>query len=148
MKDSNCNTGNSCCPKLKDWGLLLLRVGVGAFIMTHGWAKLSNFSEIAPNFMPFMGLSPQISLGLIVFAEFFCGLAIVLGLLTRLATIPLIIGMGVASFLVHHADPFQVKELPMLYLIVFVVILLIGPGKLSFDNFLYKRFCPRAKRDQ
>ena len=44
MKTLFCNTDSDCNRKLKDWGLLVLRLVVGIFMLTHGWAKLSNFT--------------------------------------------------------------------------------------------------------
>ncbi|NLO70258.1 MAG: DoxX family protein [Porphyromonadaceae bacterium] len=135
-----CDADNKTCIQFRDYGLLVLRLVVGIFMLTHGWAKLSNFSEMSQEFPPMLGLSPQIGLTLIVFAEFFCSIAIILGLLTRLSTIPLIIGMGVAAFVAHAADPFSAKEMALLYLGVYVTLLLTGAGKLSFDRLIYNKF--------
>lgn len=74
-------------------------------------------------------MSSQLGLSLIIFAEFFCSIALILGLFTRLATIPLIIGMGVAAFVAHGADPFSVKEMSLLYLGIYVTLLLTGSEK-------------------
>ncbi|WP_339698092.1 hypothetical protein [Algoriphagus aquimarinus] len=56
-----------------------------------------------------------------------------LGFKTRLATIPLMITMLTAAFVAHAADPFGRKELPLLYFIVFLFILIFGAGKFSLD---------------
>jgi len=64
---------------------------------------------------------------------------IIFGLLTRLSAIPVIITMAVAAFVVHGNDPFQRKEMALLYLVVFTTILVFGAGKYSFDNFLGKK---------
>lgn len=47
MKKLLCKTDSKCCTNLTDWGLLLLRLIVGFFMLTHGWAKLSNFAEMS-----------------------------------------------------------------------------------------------------
>lgn len=83
-----------------------------------------------------LGLGSELSLALTVFAEFVCAILLILGLATRLATIPLIITMVVAGFIVHGNDPFGKKEMALLYLAVYFVLLITGPGKYSLDNSL------------
>lgn len=122
-----------------DLAILLLRVFSGGFIMTHGTSKVMKIIGGDLGFANPIGLGPEASLVLMAFAEAICGLLIILGLGTRWATIPLIIGMGVAA-LVHHAgDPFSRKEMPLLYLIIFVVLLLTGGGKYSLDRGFFKQ---------
>jgi len=116
--------------------LLLLRIGSGAMILTHGFPKLQRlFGDEPIEFMDFLGLGPVVGLSLAVFAEVLCSFLIIIGFKTRLAVIPLIITMCTAAFVAHAADPFGRKELPLLYAIVFLVILALGPGKYSVDYF-------------
>lgn len=117
---------------------LLLRIVFGAFIMMHGWPKLLNFAEKAKTFPDPLGVGRTVSLGMTVFAEFFCGALLVLGLVTRLATVPLIICMSVIIFMIHSADPIMKKETPIMFLAVFIVILITGPGKYSVDGAIGK----------
>ncbi|PKK83259.1 MAG: DoxX family protein [candidate division Zixibacteria bacterium HGW-Zixibacteria-1] len=125
---------------LNSWGLLILRVGVGSMmLLSHGWGKLMNFSEIAPKFADPLGFGTTASLGLVVFAEVFASLALIFGFMTRLATFPLIITMLVAVFLIHAGDPFGRKELPLMFLISYVTILISGPGKFSLDRLMFKK---------
>ena len=83
-----------------------------------------------------LGVGSTLSLGLIIFAEFFCSALIILGLFTRLATIPLMIGMIVAAFIIHGNDPFAVKELSLFYLSLYVGLIFTGAGKYSLDYLL------------
>jgi putative oxidoreductase len=62
-------------------------------------------------------------------AEGPCAIAVVLGLWTRLAALPIIIGMAVAAFVVHANDPFGVKEKALLYLIVHLALFVTGGGR-------------------
>src|SRR6187551_4125375 len=112
-----------------DTGLLILRIGLGVLMMVHGWSKLIGFNEKAANFYDFMGLGGEISLGLAVFAEFFCSLLLVIGLGTQLVLIPLIIVAIVIVFDVKAGNELGDKELPLLYLVGYVAVLLTGPGK-------------------
>ena len=81
-----------------------------------------------------IGIGEVASKILAVIGEAICPLLIIIGLKTRLAAIPAIITMAVAAFVVHGADPFQKKELALLYLVGFVAIALLGPGKFSIDQ--------------
>lgn len=117
---------------------LLLRLCFGGFIMTHGWPKLVNFSEYVKKFPDPIGLGQNVALGLTIFAEFFCGAFLVLGLLTRWATVPLIILMLVIIFVIHSADPLGKKEMAYMYLFAFIAILITGPGKYSVDGAIGK----------
>ena len=114
--------------------MLLLRFGVGVLMINHGYDKLIHFSAMKADFMNFLGLGNSISLTLVVFAEFFCSLFIIIGLFTRLSAVPLIITMAVALFMVFKGEVFGKGELPALYLAVYVVLLLLGPGKISVDG--------------
>ncbi len=118
--------------------MLLLRLGAGALMMMHGYNKLIHFSDKKDTFMNFMGMGSTMSLALVVFAEFFCSLFLMLGLFTRLSVIPLIITMLVALFKSHNGEIFGDGEEATLYLSVYFVLLLLGPGKVSVDNMIGK----------
>jgi len=118
---------------------LILRVGLGALMIpNHGWAKFSGFAEKKAHFISFMGLSSELSLGLATFAELFCSVLLIIGLFTRLASIPLIIVMLTALGIAHQWDILG-HELPFALLIGFIAILLLGPGKYSCDTLIYKK---------
>ncbi|MGX5817289.1 DoxX family protein [Chitinophaga lutea] len=122
-----------------NFSLLLIRVIFGGVMAwQHGWVKLTNFSAFSGKFINFLGLGQSVSLSLTIFAEFFCAVLLVLGLLTRLAAIPLIIAMSVIVFMVHAPDGMAKQELPLLFLTAFVVLLVAGPGRYSVDNAIGK----------
>ncbi|MBW3544492.1 MAG: DoxX family protein [Bacteroidetes bacterium] len=122
---------------LADLWLLLLRLGVGGFMLTHGFPKLQKLLEGGEiQFMDFMGLGTTASLALVVFAEAFCSVLLILGLSTRLASLVLAITMGVAAFMAHGADPFAKKEMALLYLLIYLTLLVFGPGKYALDSLL------------
>ncbi|OIQ16226.1 MAG: DoxX family protein [Flavobacterium sp. MedPE-SWcel] len=122
---------------LYDITLLLLRITVGCFMIAHGLQKLDVLMEGGIiEFPDPMGVGAQASLGLAVFAELICSFLILIGLATRLATIPLIITMIVAVFVIHGNDTFNHKELPSLYLAVYVLLLILGSGKFSIDSLI------------
>ncbi len=126
--------------KTTDLGLLFLRLSVGGLMLVqHGWPKLGKLMAEGPiKFADPIGTGPEIALYLTVFAELICAFLIMIGGLTRLSTIPLIITMLVAIFIVHGDDPFKKQEFALLYLIPFVLLLMTGAGRFSLDAFLRK----------
>lgn len=119
-------------------GLLILRLGFGGLLMVHGYDKMMNYSEMSQKFMPFMGMSASVSLSLVIFAEFICSIFVVLGLLTRIACVPIIITMAVALFMAHGGDVTGQGQAATLFLLSFLTILFTGPGKFSLDAVFYK----------
>jgi putative oxidoreductase len=118
--------------------LFILRLTVGILMANHGYGKITHFSEYSSQFMNFMGLGPATSLGLVVGAEFFCSLLLVLGLFTRFVSIPLIITMLVAVSKAHEWDIFGKGEVAFLFLAVYISLLIAGAGKYSVDNYLFR----------
>ena len=118
--------------------LLIIRLGLGILILKHGYSKIADFSSMQYKFLNFMHLGSRISLILVIFAEFFCAILLILGLFTRLACIPLIIAMCVALFVANKGDFFGKGEESALYLTGFIAILFAGPGRVSIDNIIRK----------
>lgn len=125
-------------PLLIDCALLLVRIGTGCFMLTHGWPKLAGFSERASKFADPFGIGSEASLALAVFAEFFCSILVILGLFTRFALIPLIITMLVVVLDVHINDPFAQQEKALLYLLLLITIFLLGSGRYSADRLIFR----------
>ena len=125
---------------MNDIWLLIFRVSAGAFMITHGLPKLNRLlTGGAADFPDPLGVGGVLSNILAVSGEVLFPALVILGLMTRLSAIPVIITMAVAAFVVHGSDPFQRKEMALLYLVVFTTILVFGAGKYSFDNFLGKK---------
>lgn len=122
-------------PISEDFGQLVLRVSAGGTMFwQHGWPKLMSFGERADSFADPFGLGSTFSLILIILAEVLCAALVVLGLWTRTAVIPLIIGMAVIVFMVKGDADFKEKELAMIYLCAFVAILFGGSGRFAVDR--------------
>jgi len=125
--------------------VLVLRISIAAFMLTHGLPKLSKLlagGEI--QFGDPIGLGPAFSLILVVFAEFFCSLLIAIGLGTRLASIPLMITMIVAAFITHGDKDFGRKEVALLYLLFYIAFFILGSRKYSIDYLLIKRSAKKS----
>jgi len=118
--------------------LLVLRLAAGGLLIPHGFSKLTNFSSMSHKFADPFHIGIKLSLSLTIFAELFCGVLIVLGLLTRLACIAPIIAMSVALFVAHKGHVFSDGEMAALYLAMFITILFLGPGRASVDGMIGK----------
>ena len=124
---------------MKDIGLLILRLGAGSLMLClHGWGKLSTFTDKMDTFPDPLGIGSMATLTLAVFAEFFCSCAVILGLCTRWAAIPLMATMGVAAFIVHASDPWTQKEKALLFFIIFLTLFFLNGGKYSLDQMIKK----------
>lgn len=119
-------------------GLLILRVAFGLMMMVHGFSKIQNWSTMSQQFADPFGLGSALSLALAIFAEFFCSILLILGLLTPVAALFLIVTMLVAVFYAHGSDPWQKKELAFAYLMVYTTLLTSGAGKYSLDHKLFR----------
>ncbi|MBS1538164.1 MAG: DoxX family protein [Bacteroidetes bacterium] len=118
-----------------DIAILIMRIWIGCFMLTHGTPKLMKlFSDVPIQFADPIGIGIYFSFILAVFAEFFCSCFLILGLASRASLIPLIINMSVAGFIVHSNDPFGRKEMAFLFLLVYIVLFLLGSGKYSLDR--------------
>lgn len=126
--------------KYKDVGLLVLRIGIGGMFLFHGFPKIIGGPErwetlgmamatfgirFVPVFWGFMS----------AFAEFFGGIFIILGLFFRPACILLTINMTVAASMhLNRGDGLGGASHAIEDGIVFLSLILIGPGKYSLDE--------------
>jgi putative oxidoreductase len=113
---------------------LLLRIGFGGAMLTHGIPKLLDLINGDHNFADPFGIGPIATLILTVFAEFVCAAFVLIGFKTKASTVPLIITMLVAVFIIHGEDSFRTKELAVLYAIGYMSIAILGAGKYSIDK--------------
>ena len=119
--------------------ILLLRLFFGVMFFLHGVDKMMNFSELSDTFPNIFGFGSYMSLMVSIFCEFCCSLFLIAGLLIRLMLLPMIAAMAVAFFDIHDAMLPQ-GELALIYLIVFFLLYLTGPGKYSLDYLIDMKF--------
>lgn len=145
-------------------GLLVLRLGTGGYMLTHGAGKVQMM--VAGEFAKFadpIGLGSPLSLVLMVIAEFLCAAAVILGAATRIAAVPPVVAMAVAAFAVHAADPWTMgegarlfmageagswasKEPALLFLTAFAALIFAGAGRFSVDGLVWPRVRERRAR--
>ncbi len=119
---------------LANLGLALLRIGPSLMMLAHGYPKFRKLLAGNFEFADPLGIGEAPSLFLCVLGEFVAPLFIIVGYKTRYASIPALITMLVAAFIVHGADPFSNQEKALLYSVIFACIILLGPGKFSIDK--------------
>ena len=122
-----------------DLGTLLLRLIFGGMFIYFGYQKLANYNTMLGMMGDPIGIGSKPSLILIIFGEFFCGIFIALGFLTRIFVIPTFITMIVAYFVAHANDPFQVKQSAFVYMLLCLPVVVLGSGRFSVDRLLFKR---------
>jgi putative oxidoreductase len=120
---------------VSDWSLLILRIGFAGMMLTHGIPKINMLFESPIKFADPLGLGETTTLILTIIGEVIAPVLILIGFKTKLASIPAIITMVVAAFVVHANDPIDVKEKALLYLIAFIAIFMQGAGKFSVDGY-------------
>jgi putative oxidoreductase len=117
------------------FGLLILRLAFGGLmIVNYGYDMLIHFSRHKNTSQLF---GPPTDAVLMVFAELFCAILVVMGLFTRFALIPLIITMWVAFYKVHRLDAFD-GQISLLFFCAYLCLLFTGPGKYSVDKMIAK----------
>lgn len=122
-----------------DLALLLLRIGFGGMMLTHGIPKMQQMLSGDMGFADPIGIGEAPSLVLTVLAEVVCAAMVLVGFKTKWAAIPLAFTMLVAGAIVHAADPFGDKEHSLLYLAGYLALALVGGGKYALDSVLSKK---------
>jgi putative oxidoreductase len=133
---------------------LLARITVGVTFISTGWGKLHSLPEVTEYFASLHIPAPHFNAILAASAEFFCGAALLLGVLTRLAAIPLIITMIVAIATAKFGqgkvegvtDFLGLEE--WTYIVIFFWLAVAGPGAASVDHLLARLFNHEAKPAQ
>lgn len=125
--------------------LLWARIIIGLLFLNHGIEKWMSFGQLSETFPDPIGLGSTVSLILVIFAEVFCSFAFIFGIFYRLALLPMIFSMCIAFFIVHSEMPLASKELSLIYLIIFILMFIAGPGRFSADNIVIRRCCKFRK---
>lgn len=123
----------------QDIGLLLLRLGIGGLMLTHGWPKVQKVLNGDFQFGDPIGLGAAPSLVLAATAEFLFALLVMLGVKVRWTAIPPAITMAVAAFVAHAGDPIGKREKALLFLVGFAALALLGGGRYALDALLSRR---------
>ena len=115
--------------------LLILRVVfAGSMLYGHGLSKFNKLIQGEFSFANPLGIGEAPTLFLAVFSEFLAPIFIIVGYKTKFFSFFPAATMFVAAFVVHWGDPFGRVEKALLFLTVFVILMMTGPGKYSIDR--------------
>jgi putative oxidoreductase len=122
---------------------LIGRFAVGLLFVSTGWGKVHDLNKVTQFFVSLHIPAPGLNAVVVAYSELICGTLLVVGLFTRLATIPLIISMIVAILTARLSDIHGLFDLvgadEFTYLCVLIMLALIGPGKVSLDRLLVRQ---------
>jgi putative oxidoreductase len=132
--------------RLQGWGLTILRVVTGIVFLISGGQKLTSFGTdtslrtLAEELGQLPGLLPLLAATTGTLVAFLCGAALVLGLFTRLVSIPLVVVMVMDVLLFHPPSSFFVEdngfEYALLRLAACVTLVVAGPGRAALSSVL------------
>jgi putative oxidoreductase len=121
---------------------LAVRITVGWVFMGTGWTKLTHLPQIVQNFRGLGIPAPEIITPFVSGVEFFGGLLLLLGLLTRFAAVPLMVVMVVALISAKLGDIDSIETLlgfeEVSYFMMFAWLAIAGPGPVSLDHLVLK----------
>jgi len=122
--------------RLNNIALLFFRVALATeLLLAHGLKKIGvgvAHAEVVPN--P-LGLPEVLNQVFATGANIIMPVFIIFGLMTRLATIPILAVTLTGYFILHFSDPIVVKDVPFIYSACFLLIGCTGAGKYSLDNY-------------
>ena len=131
-------------------GPLFARLTVGWVFLLSGWGKLHDLALVTQNFVGWGIPLPQVLAPFVSGVEFFGGLFLLAGLLTRISAGALGITMLVAIRSAKWADVDSLETLlgfdEFEYLALFLWLAIAGPGVLSIDQWLQRWLQPEAGR--
>lgn len=134
--------------KLKAIPPTLARLTVGYAFLTTGWGKLHNLERVTEFFASLSIPAPAFHATFVSCIEFGCGALLLLGLLTRVAAVPLIGTMAVALLTAIWPDIDGLSGLfgtiEFLYIVLCVGLVVGGPGPLSLDHWLLRERAAQA----
>ena len=123
-----------------DLVLLLIRLTCGSAFILHGWGKIQN----PLHWMGSHSTTPGLFQALAAVSEFGGGIALILGLLTRLSAFGIGSTMAVAVYthIIILKDPFvnpngSSYELPAIYFLIALTLVVLGAGRFSLDNKIF-----------
>ena len=127
---------------IKSFGLLILRISIGTMLIHHGYEKTADIQNFADAFVRPIGIPfPILASYIAAYSEIYGSWLLIVGLLTRFASLSIVGTIGVAIYhaIVTAGFNIYLLELLILYMGGSLCILLLGSGDFALDRFL-KRF--------
>jgi putative oxidoreductase len=120
--------------------ILIFRVLFAWELLTvHGLKKIQKGPQAEPEHIPNpLQLPEKLNAAVAQFADTIVPFFIALGLFGRLALLPTIGVTLVGYFVVHRHDSREVRDIPFMYTLCLLLLLLTGPGTYSIDHYIYQ----------
>lgn len=138
-----CDRLSNCVGKVEWVGPLLARLAVGVVFIQAGWGKLHNLEKTTAYFVDLGIPAASLQAPFVAGVEFVGGLMVLIGLLTRVVSVPLAFTMVVAIATAKRADIHGVTDIvgfdEFAYFAIFVWLVVSGGGKASVDYILCRR---------
>ena len=126
---------------IKSFGLLILRLSIGTMLIHHGYEKTADIQNFADAFVRPIGIPfPILASYIAAYSEIYGSWLLIVGLLTRFASLSIVGTIGVAIYhaIVTAGFNIYLLELLVLYMGGALCILLLGGGDFALDIFLRK----------
>ncbi len=128
---------------------LLARLALGVAFAASGWGKAHNLERVTGFFTELKIPMPGLNAVVVSYSELICGTLLVLGLASRLATVPLLVSMTVALLTAKAAEIHGFVdlfgELELTYLLLLVYVAILGPGPVALDRLVARAADRKAK---
>ncbi len=133
-----------------DWGLLFLRLSLAGTFIYHGYGKLAGGLPQFTGYLKQLGVpAPALFAVLAAVAEFFGGIALLLGLFTPIAAAGIAIVMVVAILKVHLPNGWNMlnngMEAQFAWLMMALCVMVAGAGRFSVDAWLSREGNARSE---
>jgi putative oxidoreductase len=132
---------------------LLARITLGVLFMSTGWGKVHNLDKVTSFFVELGIPMPAFNAAFVSYLELIGGALLLVGLLSRLAALPLAVSMIVALITAKAGDIHGLADLfgtvEFTYLVLLIAVAVGGPGAVSLDRLLARRLgvpCDTAVR--
>jgi putative oxidoreductase len=129
--------------KLEWLPLLLVRLSLAAVFVPSGWGKLHDLGKVTGFFTERGIPAPRFNAVLVAVSELGCGAFLLVGLLSRLAAVPLVFSMTIAIITAKRADLSGVTDLfavdEFIYIVMAIVVMVLGAGLVSVDGLMARR---------
>jgi putative oxidoreductase len=137
-------------PFLQSYGIAIVRMIVGGFLIYHGsevfdkqkmmeygsWDLFKN--TFSPSLLVYTGKGSELVAGFLLF----------LGFLTRVAALIIIITFLYISFFVGHGKIWYDDQHPFLFVLLGLIFFVTGPGKWSIDSIIFQPLKKRSINDE
>ena len=125
---------------LFDLSMLLFRIAISVQLMiAHGLKKIGVGVEEAERVPNPLHLPEQFNQFFAIASNLVFPVLVIIGLFTRLSVLPILAVTLMGYFVVHWNDPLLEKDMPFMYSVAYLFLLVIGPGRYSADHVINKK---------